>query len=140
VVVTARAYGGAMELSAAIRRRRMVRAYDAGRPVPDHVVDALLQNAIHAPSAGFSQGWDFLVLRTAEDRERFWSLTRESGEPDAWLAGMQSAPVLIVCLSDKQTYLERYAAPDKGWTDRDERRWPVPYWDIDTGMAAMLML
>jgi nitroreductase len=22
----------------------------------------------------------------------------------------------------------------------DERRWPVPYWDIDTGMAALLML
>ena len=26
------------------------------------------------------------------------------------------------------------------WTDRDESRWPVPYWDIDTGMAALLML
>ena len=37
-------------------------------------------------------------------------------------------------------YLERYAAPDKGWTDRSESRWPVPYWDIDTGMAALLML
>ena len=22
----------------------------------------------------------------------------------------------------------------------DEARWPVPYWDIDTGMAALLML
>jgi nitroreductase len=22
----------------------------------------------------------------------------------------------------------------------DEKRWPVPYWDIDTGMAALLML
>ena len=129
-----------MELSAAIRRRRMVRAYDAGRPVPDHVVDALLQNAIHAPSAGFSQGWDFLVLRSAADIELFWSHTREPGEPDAWLRGMQSAPLLIVALSDPDTYLDRYAEPDKGWTDRDEARWPVPYWDVDTGMAAMLIL
>jgi carbon monoxide dehydrogenase subunit G len=30
--------------------------------------------------------------------------------------------------------------PDKGWTDRDEARWPVPFWQIDTGMAALLIL
>ena len=129
-----------MELSEAIRRRRMVRAYDAARPVPDAVVDALLDNAIRAPSAGFSQGWDFLVLRAAADRARFWLVTAEPGEPDPWLRGMQSAPLLVVCLSDKDTYLDRYAEPDKGWTDRDEARWPVPYWDVDTGMAALLML
>jgi nitroreductase len=129
-----------MELSEAIRRRRMVRSYDPDRPVPDEAVNLLLHNAIRAPSAGFSQGWDFLVLRSPADRERFWSVSREPGEPDSWLRGMQDAPLLIVCLSDKDTYLERYAAPDKGWADRDEARWPVPYWDVDTGMAAMLML
>lgn len=53
---------------------------------------------------------------------------------------MQDAPVLIVCFSDKDAYLERYAEPDKGWVDRDEARWPVPYWHVDTGMAAMIML
>jgi nitroreductase len=129
-----------MELSEAIRRRRMVRAYDPERPVPDEVVDSLLRNAIRAPSAGFSQGWDFLVLRAQADRDRFWRVTAEPGEPDRWLAGMQTAPLLVVCLSDKDTYLDRYAEPDKGWTDRDEARWPVPYWDVDTGLAALLML
>jgi nitroreductase len=123
-----------------IRRRRMVRAFDPDRPVPAEVVDTLLHNAIRAPSAGFSQGWDFLVLRTAADRELFWSVSREPGEPDPWLRGMQTAPLLVVCLSDKDAYLDRYAEPDKGWGDRDEARWPVPYWDVDTGMAAMLML
>ncbi|PID52911.1 MAG: hypothetical protein CSB46_11230 [Micrococcales bacterium] len=53
---------------------------------------------------------------------------------------MMGAPALIVCLSDPQAYLQRYTEPDKGWTDRDPRRWPVPYWDVDTGMAAMAML
>jgi nitroreductase len=43
-------------------------------------------------------------------------------------------------LSNKSAYLERYAEPDKGRTDRSEARWPAPYWDIDTGMAALLML
>jgi len=53
---------------------------------------------------------------------------------------MQSAAALILCLSDESTYLRRYAEPDKGWTDMDEARWPVPYWDIDTGMAALMIL
>jgi nitroreductase len=129
-----------VELSEAIRRRRMVRAFDPDRPVPAEVVDTLLHTAIRAPSAGFSQGWDFLVLRAAADRELFWSVSREPGEPDPWLRGMQTAPLLVACLSDKDAYLDRYAEPDKGWADRDEARWPVPYWDVDTGMAAMLML
>ncbi len=51
-----------------------------------------------------------------------------------------TAPLLVVCLSHKDAYLDRYAEPDKGWTDRDEAHWPVPYWDVDTGMAALLML
>jgi nitroreductase len=45
----------------------------------------------------------------------------------------------VPCAS-KKAYLERYAEPDKGWTDRDEARWPVPYWDIDCGMATMAIL
>ena len=59
---------------------------------------------------------------------------------DSWLAGMQHAPVLILAFSDKQAYLDRYAEDDKGWTDRSEEHWPVPYWDIDTGMAALLIM
>ncbi len=131
-----------MEFREVVRRRRMVRAYDATRPVPDETLDRLLAHAIRAPSAGFSQGWDFLVLRTDADRGRFWSSTAddEVDAGDSWLRGLASAPVLIVCLSDRAAYLDRYAAPDKGWTDRDEARWPVPYWDVDTGMAALLML
>ena len=35
---------------------------------------------------------------------------------------------------------DRYARPGKGWTDRDEARWPVPYWYIDTGFTALLIL
>jgi nitroreductase len=118
----------------------MVRNYDASRPVDRSLIDSLLELAIRAPSAGFSQGWHFLVLETAEDRDRFWSATTADEEPDTWLSGLMSAPVLIIAMSDKETYLTRYAEQDKGWTDRSERRWPVPYWDIDTGMASLLIL
>lgn len=131
-----------MDLRNVILRRRMVRAYEPGRPVPADVVDRLLEHAVHAPSAGFSQGWDFLVLREDDHRERFWDATRADpgAEPDSWLAPMMGAPLLIVCLSNKSAYLERYAEADKGRPRRDERDWPVPYWDVDTGMAALLML
>jgi nitroreductase len=130
-----------MELTEAIRRRRMVRAYEPGRPVPDDLVDRMLEHAVRAPSAGFSQGWDFVLLRSPADRARFWAASRtDDGEPDAWLRGLMSAPLLLVCLSDPGAYLDRYAEADKGWTDRDQARWPVPYWDVDTGMAALLVL
>jgi nitroreductase len=119
----------------------MVRAYDPDRPVPADVVHALLHNAVRAPSAGFTQGWDFRVLAEPEERQRFWEATADlTKEPDSWLRGLMTAPLLIVCLSHKDAYLDRYAEPDKGWTDRDEARWPIPYWDVDTGMAALLML
>lgn len=130
-----------MELRDVIRRRRMVRAYDPDRPVDPAVVTRLLEHAVHAPSAGFSQGWDFLVLDDAEARGRFWAATTDAdAEPDAWLRGMQSAPVLVVCFSDRDRYLDRYAEPDKDWTNRDPARWPVPYWDTDTAGAGLLML
>jgi nitroreductase len=118
----------------------MIRSYDPRRPVPRAVLDELLSLAVCAPSAGYSQGWSFLVLDDITSRQAFWAATGEGDEPDPWLARMQTAAALIVCFSDKQVYLDRYAEPDKGWTDRDEAHWPVPYWDIDTGMAAMLML
>lgn len=119
----------------------MVRDYDPDRPVDRAVLNELLDLAIRAPSAGFSQGWHFLVLDVPASRELFWSTTTDADPPaDRWLRGMQSAPALILAMSDKQAYLERYAAPDKGWSDQDEARWPVPYWDIDTGMASLLVL
>jgi nitroreductase len=81
------------------------------------------------------------VLERPEEVARYWAATTDDGrEPDRWLRGMRRAPVLIVAFSHKEAYLDRYAEPDKGWTDRDERRWPVPFWHIDTAMAVMLML
>jgi nitroreductase len=132
-----------MEFAEVVRRRHMVRDYDPDRPVPPEIRDRLLEHAIRAPSAGFSQGWAFLVLETADDRDRFWRATtsaEDESEMADWLVRMRRAPLLIVPLSHKAAYLRRYAEPDKGWTDQDETRWPVPYWHIDTGMAALLVL
>lgn len=143
-----------MQLGDAIRGRRMVRTFDPDRPVPHDIVARALDAATHAPSAGFSQGWDFVVLSEPDDRATFWEAATpaESGvAPDRWLRGVSAAPCLIVCCSDPSRYQRRYAEPDKAGprtpsTDSgrghhsDDRTWPIPYWDVDTGMAALLML
>lgn len=121
-----------MEFQDVVRRRRMVRRFQADRPVPPEILDRILHNATRGPSAGFSQGQAFLVLE-GEDLARFWALRPMAN-------GVRTAPLLIVPMSCKRVYLDRYAQPDKGWTDRDEARWPVPFWHIDTGMATLLIL
>lgn len=124
-----------------VSRRRMVRNFDPSRRVPPDVLDRIVANALHAPSAGFSQGWAFLVLVGHEETERFWASTWSGDDrSDFRWKGIFSAPVIVVPLSHKQAYLDRYAEPDKGVTDKRESFWPVPYWDIDTGMASLLML
>jgi nitroreductase len=122
-----------MEFQDVVRRRRMVRKF-TDEPVSDESLQRIMRNAVRGPSAGFSQGQGFLVL-TGEPLERL----RKNFE---WWAfeETKTAPVVVIPFSAKDVYLDRYAQADKGWTDRSEDHWPVPYWDIDTGMAALLIL
>ena len=129
-----------MEFQDVVRKRRMVRTF-VDRPIDPEDLERIIANAQRAPSAGFSQGWAFLVLNGKEETERYWNTTMSPERRAAFgWKGMFDAAALIVCLSNKQQYLRRYALADKGWADMDEKRWPVPYWDIDAGMAALLIL
>ncbi|MGH9297913.1 MAG: nitroreductase family protein [Acidimicrobiales bacterium] len=125
-----------MEFSEVVRRRRMVRHY-TDQPLPRETIERVLNSALRAPSAGFSQGWAFLALSDPADRARFWPFAPRRVEDTPT---MQDAPLVVVPLAHKAAYLQRYAEPDKGWEDRAEERWPAPYWFIDTGMAALMML
>jgi len=71
---------------------------------------------------------------------RFREAVRPDDHPEDWFAANVAAPLLIIPHSNKDAYLDRYALPDKGFTDRSDAWWPVPYWDIDTGFASLLML
>ena len=128
-----------MELDEVLRRRRMVRAYAEDRPVPPELVDRVCAAALRVPSAGFTQGVSLLVLTSAEQRAAYWSATAGAAQ-SRWLTGMRTAPVLVLLWTSQQAYLDRYAEPDKGWTDRDPQRWSAPYWFVDGGMAALAML
>ncbi len=125
----------------------MVRAF-TGEPLGPGLTEQLLRAANRAPSAGFSQGYSFLVLEGPEQSEPLWAILYEAAaragdrvaDERTQVAALSRAPLVIVPLACKDVYLDRYARPGKGWTDRDEARWPVPYWYIDTGFTALLIL
>ena len=125
----------------------MIRAF-TGEPLAAGTAERLLKAASRAPSAGFSQGYSFLVLEGKEQSAPLWEMLYESETSQnatedastAQVTALSTAPLVIVPLACKDVYLDRYAQPGKGWTDRDEARWPVPYWYIDTGFTALLIL
>ena len=129
-----------MEFADVVRHRRMVRRFDQ-RAVPHDVMDRILDAGRRAPSAGFSQGLELLVLDTPETVAAFWSITRDPEFPweDEEIA--VGPTVLVLPLPDKARYIERYSQPDKiEFRMDDETHWPVRFWDIDAAMSSMLML
>jgi nitroreductase len=127
-----------MELREVVRRRRMVRRFDP-RPLPAEVLERILHAATRAPSAGFSQGLDLLVLEGREAVRWFWRATADPRFDTPYSTA--EPPAIVLVLSDRQAYLDRYAAPDKAGLGMDtEAGWPIPYWDMDAAMAVMLML
>ena len=128
-----------MEFEDVVRRRRMVRRFRKGTLEPK-TVERIVRNATRAPSAGFSQGYAFVVFDGADQVGRFWSAMRGGDREPPFDPEVMNAPLIVVPLANKDSYLDRYAEPDKGWTDRDESHWPVPFWYIDTGFTALLML
>ena len=129
-----------MEFGDVVRRRRMVRRFDR-RPVPRDTIDRLIDVGRRAPSAGFSQGLELLVLDTPESVAAFWEITRDpefGWDPQEVAVG---PPVIAIPLPDAHRYVERYSQADKiGFGMDDEANWPVKFWEVDAAMAAMLML
>lgn len=123
-----------------VRRRRMVRRFDQ-RPISEGVLDRILDIGRRAPTAGFAQGVDFLVLDTPADVAAFWEITRDpehGWDPDDVAVG---PPVIVLPIADHRRYLERYSQPDKIAFGLDKAdNWPVRFWDIDAAMASMLVL
>ena len=50
--------------------RRDVRAEFKSDPIPDDVLNRILKAAHHAPSVGFMQPWDFVVVKNQQTKEK----------------------------------------------------------------------
>ena len=131
-----------MELADALAQRRMVRALHHDRLEPE-VVARLLGAANRAPSAGFAQGVDLVVLDGPEETAHYWDVTLA---PDrraafAW-PGLLDAPVLVVVCADPKAYVARYREPDKlrSGLGAGAEAWAVPFWFVDAGMVTQNLL
>lgn len=116
----------------------MVRAM-APDPLPEGLLDQLLDLARRAPSAGNSSATTFLVLDTPGTVANYWSTTLQAPERFRWQQ-LLDAPALVVVCTRPQTYVERYAEPDKERTGLGSADWPVPYWWVDAGAVAQNLL
>jgi FMN reductase [NAD(P)H] len=129
-----------VEFRDVLKRRRMVRAYTSA-PIPPETLERIVATIRRAPSAGFSQGQRFVVV-TDEARRR--AIAEAVGEEyyveqgfAPWISG--AAALLVVCTRERD-YHERYQQPDKVDEEGAEISWPVPYWHVDAGKAAMLVI
>ncbi|MHB8290770.1 MAG: nitroreductase family protein [Acidimicrobiales bacterium] len=138
-----------MELVDAIRRRKMTRSF-SDDPVDADVLNSILSDALRAPSAGFSQGCDLVVLEGLDQTGVFWKATTTPDWRERSLSGsglhsrLLRVPVVVVCLANPQAYLERYSEPDKAASGlglaAGIAAWPVPYWIVDASFVAMTIL
>jgi nitroreductase len=129
-----------VELTDAVRRRRMTRNF-SGRPLGPDIVDELVAAALRAPSAGNTQGRDFVVLE-GDQISRYWDATTD----EAWrsssrrFAGLSRAPVVVLPFADPEAYDLRYGEPDKVRSDGRDVEWVVPFWFVDAAFSTMTLL
>jgi nitroreductase len=113
----------------------MTRSFD-GRAVAPDVVVGILAAGLRAPSAGFTQAVDLLVLEGPAATGRYWDAALPAGpERDGFpWPGLLAAPLLVVVLSSEEAYRRRYAEPDKEGAEFD-----VPWWHVDAAFSALLL-
>ncbi|BFH73673.1 5,6-dimethylbenzimidazole synthase [Sulfurisphaera javensis] len=69
-----------MDLYEAIKKRRDVRSYCKGDPIPDEVLAKLLLSAHLGPSVGYSQPWNFIIIKDEKIKRRIKELVDKERE------------------------------------------------------------
>jgi nitroreductase len=111
-----------MEFREVLRRRRMVRTFEA-RPVDDEVLTRLLRAAQRGPSAGHTQPLELVVVRDPAIRRELARASWSRGSrPDA-------GDATVVFCGDLRREAERYGA-----------RGATRYLDVDVAFAALLFM
>ena len=128
-----------MEFAELVRKRRTVRRFE-DRPVDRAVLEEIARLAQRTPSAGFAQGQRIVIVTDPGQRRRVAAACDEQFYVDEgfgpWIS--ECAAQFIPCVSE-QIYHDRYAQPDK-LEDGEEIDWPIPYWWVDIGKTAMVVM
>ena len=130
-----------MELERVVTSRRMTRNF-SDAPVDPTVLDACIDLASRAPSAGKTQGWHLVVLE-GDQCARYWDTAFPVHARGGFaFPGLFTAPVIALVVADPAAYLARYSESDKVTTGlgASTDAWVAPYWTIDASFATMTLL
>jgi len=139
----------------AIFSRRDVRGQFLPDPVPDEVLSRVLMAAHHAPSVGFMQPWNFLLVRSAEVKQRVHDVFAEANGEAARmfpnekreiysrlkLQGIVEAP-LNLCIGQVSHFKDKPELEQAGWLPRlpiDELLYFEQWGATDAGQNAPLI-
>jgi nitroreductase len=110
----------AASFAAVVKRRAMIRAYKSD-PVPEEKLQRLLNYAVHAPSAGNLQPWEFIVVKSPETRAKLAKAAFDQ-------TSVATAPVIIATCADIQRAGSKYGARGSFYSL------------VDTAFASLLIL
>ena len=126
----------------------MVRSF-SGRAVSGETLEHILASSRRAPAAGNTDGWDAVVLQGPEQTDPFWQATTTAESREARVAGRgclahrwwsvssrTPAPTSIATTSPTREAVDSGIARVKA----AGRSWPVPFWFVDAGFVALIML
>jgi nitroreductase len=128
-----------VDFAEVVRRRRMVRRF-SDEPVPPEALERILDTGRRGPSAGYSQGVEFVVVTQAARRAE---VARIVANRETAAETLARVPVHIVVCTSAEIYRARYRQPDKlrvRGSASDDVLWQVPFWHVDAGCAMMLLL
>src|SRR3954447_11651107 len=130
-----------MEFADLVRKRRTVRRVEDA-PVDREVLEGIARLAQHVPSGGFSQGQRLVIVTDADPRRRVAETGGESFyEEDGYGRWISTCAAQFIPCVSREIYLARYREPDKlAEGEEQDVDWPTPYWWVDIGMTAMIVM
>jgi nitroreductase len=131
-----------VEFKDAVRKRKMTRSF-TDEPVDPEAVRRILDCARRGPSAGHSQGVEFVLVTDPQIRAQIAAAGEETFAVSGHHNFVAQANVHVVLCVSPEVYRSRYRRPDKMKVVADmaeDDLWAVPYWYVDAGAAMQLLL
>jgi nitroreductase len=90
-----------MDFEKVVRRRKMIREYNANKQIPEELIMRSIKNAHRAPSAGHTQVQEFIIGKDSITKKK---LRRVAVDQEY----VELASILIIVCSNKSRSTNRY--------------------------------
>lgn len=113
-----------MDFKEVIKKRRAVNFFDPQRPVPDELLNRMIEAAALAPSGFNLQPWSLIVVTGEESKRRLQKLAMNQPK-------VSQAPVVLIVLADTEGWKSGNPSAEKvfsemvkaGAMDESQREW-----------------